>query len=77
MVQKEIKGLKHNGVLFLSRDAEASLAGDIWTAGYYLAPATVPSGTKTRKWNCSLPFVIKAVDQGEIDWYADDWGEGD
>ena len=74
-VQKEIKGLKHEGVLILNRDAEASLPEDVWTAGYYIVPTTLPDGKKTRKWNASLPFCIRAVDQGDIDWWADDWGE--
>ena len=77
LVQKEIKSLKHDGVLILSRDTDAPIAEDVWTAGYYLAPVTLKSGTKTRKWNCSRPFSIRAVDQGEIDWWANDWGEPD
>ena len=77
LVQKEVKSLKHDGVLILSRDKEAPIAEAVWTAGYYLAPVTLKSGTKTRKWNCSRPFSIMAVDQGEIDWWANDWGEPD
>lgn len=30
---------------------------------------------KRRSYTASLPFNILAVDQGEPDWYADDWGE--
>jgi hypothetical protein len=74
IVQKEIKGLKHEGVLLLSRDSAAPLADDVWTSGYYLAPVNLPSGKKTRKWNCSLPFFIMAVDQGDVDWWENDWG---
>ena len=59
LAQKEIKSLKHEGVLLLNR-GESPLADNVWTAGYYLAPATLKktTGSGTRKWNCSLPFNI-------------------
>ena len=59
--QKEIKSLKHEGVLLLSREGgEPMLDNRVWTAGYYLVPTTLPKvGAKgTRKWTCSLPFNI-------------------
>lgn len=59
LAQKEIKSLKHEGVLLLNRGA-SPLADNVWTAGYYLAPTTLKkvTGSGTRKWNCSLPFNI-------------------
>lgn len=79
--QKEITGLKHSGVLLLSRDAAAPMADDIVSAGFFTQAVTVvdedPETSKktNRKWTFSAPFNILGIDQGEPDWWADDWGE--
>lgn len=79
--QKEVAGLKHNGVLLLSRDAHAPMSDEILSAGFFTQAVTVvdedpDTGKKTnRKWNFSAPFNILGIDQGDIDWWADDWGE--
>jgi len=83
--QKELTGLKHYGILLLSRDEAAPLDTDVMTAGFFTQTGKisyeVQSGkktvTKTRSYTASNPFNILAVDQGEPDWYADDWGERD
>lgn len=79
-VDKEIANLKHEGVMLLSRAAEAPLAEDVWTAGYFLMPVTLKEEndagkTVTRKWTSSLPFNIRAIYEGDVDWWAKDWGE--
>jgi len=43
--------------------------------GYTVKDAKGKETTKTCKYTSSMPFNILAVDQGEPDWYADDWGE--
>lgn len=78
--QKEISGLKHYGVLLLSRDATAPLDPEALTAGFCNQTATIKytdakGSSKTRKYTASLPFNVMATDQGEPDWYAEDWGE--
>ena len=78
--QKEITGLKHNGVLLLSRDAAAPMSDEVVSAGFFTQTVTVvdenlDTGKKTnRKWTFSAPFNILGIDQGEPDWWADDWG---
>ena len=73
--RKEISGLKHQGVLILSRDEAASLDPEVLTAGFFTQKVQLVSGGKKRAWTASLPFNVLAVDLGEPDWYADDWGE--
>ena len=79
--QKEIKNVKHNGVLLLSRDGLAPMSDDIISAGFCTKSVKVTDvndetgKTTTRNWTFSLPFNLVGVDQGEIDWWADDWGE--
>ena len=79
--QKEIKGIKHNGVLILARDASSPFSDDMVSAGFCtqsvkLTDVDEASGkTSTRNWTLSLPFNLIGVDQGDIDWWADDWGE--
>ena len=82
--QKELKNIKHNGILLLSRDTLASLDPEVMTAGYFTQALTLKytvtdargkESNKTRKYTSSMPFNILAIDQGEPDWYADDWGE--
>ena len=79
--QKEITGIKHNGVLLLARDAFAPLPEEVVSAGFCCKSVTVTdvnetTGKKsTRSWTFSLPFNILGIDQGERDWWADDWGE--
>ena len=81
--QKELTGIKHNGVLLLSRDAFAPLADDVISAGFCTKAVKVTdenaeTGKKTtRSWTFSLPFNLVGIDQGDIDWWADDWGEQD
>lgn len=75
--QKEITGIKHYGVLILSRDDFSPLGEEVASAGFCQGQVKVEdenSGT-TRSWKYSLPFNLMAVDQGDVDWWADDWGE--
>lgn len=79
--QKEVTGPKHYGVLVLARDAFSPLADDVVSAGFFTQSVKVSDyneatkKTTTRSWTCSLPFNLVGVDQGEVDWWADDWGE--
>ncbi len=78
--QKEITGFKHNGVLLLSRDAAATADEAVASFGFCsksLSLKTVNDAGKTvtHSWMFSAPFNVRAVDQGEPDWYADDWYE--
>ena len=81
--QKEITGFKHNGVLILARDELSPLSEEVAAAGFCYKAVKVtdvnPNTGKTssRNWTFSLPFNLLAVDQGEPDWWADDWGEQD
>ena len=40
--------------MLFNRDASSPLPEDVWSAGYFLMPAT-------SKWTCSLPFNIIAT----------------
>ncbi len=79
--QKEITSIKHNGVLLLSRDALAPISDEVAAAGFCYKALKVTEKNETtgrttsRNWTFSLPFNLLAVDQGEPDWWADDWGE--
>ena len=79
--QKEISGIKHFGVLVLTRDAAAPLDDEILSAGFCTKAVKVTDEneetgkTSTRNWTFSLPFNLVGIDQGDIDWWADDWGE--
>ena len=79
--QKELSGLKHFGILVMNRDSASPLDSEIASAGFCTQTVKVTdenpeTGRKTqRSWTASLPFNILGVDQGEPDWYADDWGE--
>ena len=79
--QKEITGIKHNGILILSRDDFSPLGEDVAAAGFCQGKVKVvdeipgTTRTTTRNWTYSLPFNLLAIDQGEVDWWADDWGE--
>ncbi len=79
--QKEITGFKHNGVLLLSRDALAPISDEVAAAGFCYKALKVTEKNETtgrttsRNWTFSLPFNLLAIDQGEPDWWADDWGE--
>ena len=68
---KTLSGLKHAGVLILNREAKTPMDDDVITSGYFLSPVR----TGTRTWNCSLPFSIRAVNRGDVDWYAEDGAE--
>lgn len=79
--QKEITGFKHNGVLLLSRDEFSPISEDVLSVGFSLKTGVKltdenpDTGKKTtRSWNLSLPFNLLGVDQGDVDWWADDWG---
>ena len=54
MAQKQITGIKHNGVLLLSRDAASPLPDDVLTAGFFTQPVKLPG----RTWTFSAPFNI-------------------
>ena len=79
--QKELTGFKHNGVLVLSRDKFSPLSDEVAAAGFCFKAVKVTDvnedtgKTSTRNWTFSLPFNLLAIDQGEIDPWADDWGE--
>ena len=63
-VQKEVSGFKHYGILTLDRAAgnplDAIDGAGVFTTGFLLQKVKVPTGvgTKTRNWNCSLPFLL-------------------
>ena len=81
-MQKEISNIKHTGVLLLTRDDYASLDVEVLSAGFFtqrmsLSETDANGRTKRRNYTASLPFNLLAVDQGEPDWWADDWGEPD
>lgn len=78
--QKELSGIKHYGVLLLSRDPAAPIDEEVMTAGFCNQTATITyynesNQKKTRKFTASIPFNIIAADDGAPDWYADDWGD--
>lgn len=79
--QKEISGIKHNGVLILSRDGFSPIGDEVLSAGFCTKAIKVTDEdsetgkTSTRNWTFSLPFNLIGIDQGDIDWWADDWGE--
>ena len=81
--QKEITGLKHFGVLVMNRDEAAPLDGEIVCAGFCTQAIKVSDYNETtgrttsRSITASMPFNLLGVDQGEPDWWADDWGEPD
>lgn len=64
-VQNAFKSCKHAGVLIMNREddekVEDRLPYDVWTAGAVVIPQSFkgPDG-KTRKWNASCPFNVKA-----------------
>lgn len=79
-VQKEISNIKHTGVLILTRDDYASLDAEVLSAGFFtqrmsISETDANGRAKKRNYTASLPFNILAADQGEPDWFADDWGE--
>lgn len=73
--QKEVTGLKHYGIMILSRDEASPLDLDVMSAGFFTQSVKLTEGKKTRAYTASMPFNLLAADQGEPDWYADDWGE--
>ncbi len=79
-VQKEVTGFKSAGVLLLSRDPYATLTDDVVAPGFCTKSVTLQDyneatkRTTSRSWTFSLPFNVIGIDQGEIDWWADDWG---
>ena len=79
--QKEVTSIKHNGVLVIARDGYAPLPDDIASAGFCTKSVKVTDvnedtgKTSTRNWTFSLPFNLISIDQGDVDWWADDWGE--
>lgn len=82
--QKEITGFKTYGVLLLSRHDQSPLGDDTVATGFGLktglkisteADFNASTGKYgTRSWNCTVPFSLLGADQGEPDWWADDWG---
>ena len=81
--QKQITGIKHEGVLLLQRDDTGILPDDVLSAGFVTYSTKVSRDVdynqKTgkylqRKWTLSLPFNLLGTDQNPIDWWADDWG---
>ncbi|MDO5317100.1 MAG: Calx-beta domain-containing protein [bacterium] len=79
VTQKQIKGLKFNGVAVLARDAASPLVEEVVAPGFFTQAMTLtdvdPKGVKkTRKWTFSAPFNLLGIDQGAVDWWLDDWG---
>jgi len=75
--QKSISGLKHEGVLVLSRGDDGYLEDDVLSSGFFLAPQKLEyldaKGKKqSRTWNGSYRFDIKAVDVGRTWTDAED-----
>lgn len=83
MKQKEVTGFKHAGVLLLARDAfapipeEVAVAGTATKALSWSEKNAETGRTVSRKWTWSVPFNVLGIDQGEPDWWADDWGDPD
>lgn len=81
--QKQIGRVKANGVMMLARDPYSPIATDVAAAGFFVQQTTVvdedpDTGKKrNRKWTFSAPFNLIGVDLGDVDWWADDWGESD
>ena len=81
--QKEVTGFKHAGVLLLARDAFAPIPEEVAVVGAAVKalswseknPET--GRTVSRKWTWSAPFNVLGIDQGEPDWWSDDWGDPD
>lgn len=79
-LQKQVKGLKHYGVLLLSRE-EGVFDDEIISAGFFTQTVSKTDEDPetfrktTRKWIFSAPFNLLGIDQGDSDWWADDWGE--
>ena len=63
--QKSVTGLKHEGVLILSRGDEGFIEDEVLSSGFFLAPQTLKEtvGTKTvtRKWTGSYRFDVRAT----------------
>lgn len=69
--QKSVSGLKHNGLLLLSRDAmDGTLDSEVLSSGFFLSPLKVTdeSGARptTRTWNASYQFNVNAVETPRI-----------
>jgi len=73
--QKEISGLKHAGVLLYERGDDSSLDAAVMSAGFFTQTVKLTDGKKTRSYTASYPFNLLATEEGEPDWYAEDWGE--
>ena len=60
----KLSGLKHAGVLVMARENDPEvlkmLPADVWTAGAVVIPQSFNEGGKSRKWNASFPFNVKA-----------------
>lgn len=74
--QKEIKGFKHYGVLLHFRDDFVALDDEAMSAGFFNQKVTLKEegSKKSRKWTLSMPFNLLGIDQGDVDWWADDEG---
>lgn len=64
--QKSVSGLKHEGVLVLSRGDDGYLEDEVLSSGYFLAPQEfkykdAKGKDQKRKWNGSYRFDINAV----------------
>ena len=73
--QKSISGLKHEGVLVLSRGGDGYIEDDVLSSGFFLVPQEIKYKDATgkdqkRKWTGSYRFDIKAtpVDRSWIDY---------
>jgi len=67
--QKEITGIKHNGILVLQRDRSGTLADDVLAAGFFNQSVKVQraiDGRSTRTWTLSKPFNI-VFDEEEVE----------
>ena len=64
--QKSITGLKHEGVLILSRGDDGVLDNEVLSSGFFLAPQKIKfidgkGKMQTRTWNGSYRFDINAI----------------
>ena len=68
--QKQTASLSHKGVFLFTRDAASPLADNVFTAGFFLMPATTSTKSSVVKaaWKASFPFNILVTDESEPSW---------
>ena len=74
-------GFKVFGVMVQARDPFATLTDEIIAPGFVTQSVRLTDynettkRTTTRSWTFSAPFNIVGENLGDIDWWADDWGD--